>query len=620
MMALLVPFALKSLLIAGLTLGLLHLLRDRSASERNMIAHFGLLALMIMPLGSMFLPQLVVSAPILAPAPPITPVLAASSVDAAPLTTASPRLADAASLSLSDLWPLLYGFPAAALLAMTLLAVLRLLTLRARASVLVEPSWINALAHAQRRMGFKHGTALLSSNDLKSPISWGVLRPVILVNDEAIAAHGEAEAIIAHELAHVRGLDWAKLLLARIVTAIFWFNPLVWLLAREAHHLREETADDAVLAANIVNTDYAQLLVGVARHECKGILLASHGVAPGRNSLSRRVRRVLDSTLPRTPVARGFAAGMMLGVVGAAAPLAALTLTPRAAQPDTSKPYYVSAPRAAESLPAIVASSVAEATTITGHVVSTQVSAALAGQHADQARVEADRALADAKRQLAVAAPARMAVAATAASAVHPQHQADNEDDGIDAEIDRAVARAVAGRAMGADGDYAARIRAAAPQLRFDGGELAGLKAVGVTPEWLRAMLKAGYQARDVGDLTGARAVGVSPTYVAELAREGYRGIPLDDLTSMRALGVDASYIRRLRSLGRTNLSPSQLVELRALGVGAASRGRSVRPVSPVLPAWIKTRDGRPPGVPRPPEPDDPDITDDHDPDPDPDR
>jgi beta-lactamase regulating signal transducer with metallopeptidase domain len=62
----------------------------------------------------------------------------------------------------------------------------------------------------------------------------------------------------------VANFDWAKLVLARITVALFWFNPLVWLLAREAHQLREVAADDAVLAANIDDTDYAKLLVGVA--------------------------------------------------------------------------------------------------------------------------------------------------------------------------------------------------------------------------------------------------------------------------------------------------------------------------------------------------------------------
>ncbi len=65
------------------------------------------------------------------------------------------------------------------------------------------------------------------SDDLVSPVSWGVMRPVILLDSRALAATDEAEAIIAHELAHVARLDWAKLLVARIATALFWFNPFV---------------------------------------------------------------------------------------------------------------------------------------------------------------------------------------------------------------------------------------------------------------------------------------------------------------------------------------------------------------------------------------------------------
>ena len=205
---------------------------------------------------------------------------------------------------------------------------MRLIALRARADVLVDAHWLSALARAQRRMGFKHGTALLTSDELASPISWGLMRPVILLNSRAVEASGEAEAIIAHELAHVARMDWIKLLLARVATALFWFNPLVWMLAREAHQLREETADDAVLAADISDTDYAELLVGVARHECPGLLLGAHGVAPSKSSLARRVARVLDGKSVRGPAARSFALGVFVGAVLVAAPLAALTLAP----------------------------------------------------------------------------------------------------------------------------------------------------------------------------------------------------------------------------------------------------------------------------------------------------
>ncbi|MDQ3145049.1 MAG: M56 family metallopeptidase, partial [Pseudomonadota bacterium] len=288
----LVGLALKSLLIAGVTLLLLHLTRRRSSADRSWIAHLGLLALVALPLASLALPVLHIALPeALTPASPSAevaatvlepsaPALDPSAIEAFGGPIVTPAAAEATPAF--DWTPYAYAAPAIALLLITLLALLRLIALRNRAQVLVDPVWLSALAHAQRRMGFKSGTALLTSNELTSPISWGLMRPVILLNDEALAASGEAEAIIAHELAHVARLDWAKLMLARVATAIFWFNPLAWLLAREAHQLREEAADDAVLAANIADTDYAQLLVGVARHECKGLLLGAHGISPGK--------------------------------------------------------------------------------------------------------------------------------------------------------------------------------------------------------------------------------------------------------------------------------------------------------------------------------------------------
>src|SRR6185437_12017471 len=284
---------------------------------------------------------------------PVTPV----TVSTVPPSSPSVQHAAKATPALASMSPIaaamaLYAVPAAILLLITFLALVRLVALQARADVLVDGHWLSALARAQRRMGFKHGTALLTSDELASPISWGLVRPVIVLNKRAVDAADEAEAIIAHELAHVARMDWIKLLLARVATALFWFNPLVWMLAREAHQLREEAADDAVLAADISDTDYAQLLVGVARHECPGLLLGAHGVAPSKSSLARRVARVLDSKIMRGPVAGSFAAGVFVGAVAIAAPLAALTLVPSgtssarkavsssAGTKSTNAPYY----------------------------------------------------------------------------------------------------------------------------------------------------------------------------------------------------------------------------------------------------------------------------------------
>ena len=97
------------------------------------------------------------------------------------------------------------------------------------------------------------------SDQVPAPLSWGWHVPVILINRDALAHPSEAEAIIAHEAAHLARLDWPRLLAARFAVALFWFNPLVWLLERR--HLQDvEEAADAEAARRVEPTRYAQTL------------------------------------------------------------------------------------------------------------------------------------------------------------------------------------------------------------------------------------------------------------------------------------------------------------------------------------------------------------------------
>jgi beta-lactamase regulating signal transducer with metallopeptidase domain len=570
MMHVLIEIALKSVLIAGLTLGLLQLMKSRSAAERSWVAHIGLLALLIMAFAPLVMPSWNVEAPALlgqapaveAPAQAVLPSTAASPVVRA---TSAPSTAAPAS-ALSSISPVaatsaLYAIPAVILLFLTFVALARLVALRARADVLVDGHWLSALARAQRRMGFKHGTALLTSDDLASPISWGLMRPVILLNSRAVEAADEAEAIIAHELAHVARMDWAKLLLARIATALFWFNPLVWMLAREAHQLREEAADDSVLAADIDDTDYAQLLVGVARHECPGLLLGAHGVAPSKSSLARRVARVLDGKSVRGPVARSFGLGVFVGAALVAAPLAALTLSPKqpAAGKETlaadkaagSKPYYVPSEPPAD-LPHIIAQGVSTSVSTAAAAVARQ-DVAVDVDPDDIAEAQRDAAHDMAIEQAKAAAERTRETGQTVAEEIRKSHRNVEQTLGITPE-------------------YIGAMRSAAPQFaRLEPSEFAGMKAVGVTPEFARALVSAGFPAISAEDLAAARAVGLTGDYVRQLRSAGVRG-DLDDFVSLRAMGIDPSFVQRARRAGYNSMSADELIELKALGTIANPR------------------------------------------------
>ena len=176
-MSVLIAIALKSLLVAGLTLGLLQLMKQRSAAERSWVAHIGLLALVIMAFAPLALPSWSVEAPaLLGQAPKIES--AAPATQAAPVVVTTPAIAPTVApvaakpkLSTAAAATAIYAVPAALLLFITFLALARLIALRARAEVLVDGHWLTALARAQRRMGFKHGTAVLTSNALAAPLS-----------------------------------------------------------------------------------------------------------------------------------------------------------------------------------------------------------------------------------------------------------------------------------------------------------------------------------------------------------------------------------------------------------------------------------------------------------------
>jgi bla regulator protein BlaR1 len=540
------PLAAKSLVVAAVALGLLKIAERRSASDRSLIAHLALLALALLPLAAIALPALEVVGPaFLRPAPVEQTAIAASTPTAPEVAVAETmfRSDPAAAVSGPVDWAFwAYVAPAALLVLLTLIAVGRLVILKARANVLVDPHWLSALAQAQRRMGFKNGTALLTSNELRSPVSWGLMRPVIVLNGEAVQARSEAEAIIAHELAHVTRLDWVKLLLSRIVVAMYWFNPLVWVLAREAHQLREEAADDAVLASNIEDTEYAKLLVGIARHECRGLLIGAHGVAPSRKSLSRRVRRVLDAASARAPGGWRWSSAAAFFAAGMAVPIAALQFVEPTMAASETRPATVASADHPDHTFAITSRHVDSAGRTT--FVSRNDTPNAGSSYYPVRPVRPVVPVADVERSVRIALAEGRDAAESARSA-----------------IDRAIEL----KAVGATAAYAAAMREALPRLDHD--DIVQLKAIGATPEYVRDLARSGYRNLDSDDIAEARAMNIDGAYIRGMAAAGYGRLSMDQLVELRAAGVTPGDVARYRRVSRQLPSVDDLIEAKAAGL-----------------------------------------------------
>ncbi|MGX7894644.1 M56 family metallopeptidase [Tsuneonella sp. HG222] len=576
--ALLIELALKSALLAGGMLLVLRFARIRSAAQRSWLAHLGLLGLVLLPAATFLLPSwnplpkdmaIAADEPASLDGPVAFPVLADAPGPDEGATTSAPLEATAAATpstmpDAGELAVWVYLLPAALLLLTMLIAVVRLGAMHRRAQVLVDSTWLSALAQAQRRMGFKHGTALLVSPELRSPVSWGLMRPIILLSDDTVDATGEAEAIIAHELAHVARLDWAKLLLARLACALFWFNPLVWRLAREAHQLREEAADDAVLLSEVDDAAYASLLVNAARHDNKAMLIAAHGVAPAKDSLKRRITRVLDRDIARGPAGNTWSAICVTALVLVAAPLAAFD--PAAKAPGE--------------------------TIFTGSdAVANHLDEKMPGKLIEKT---IERAASDAVAALPFVDAGTGPLVIGGDEANHGR---------ASQEIDNLVAY----KALDMTPEYIASIRDAG-FANADMEQLLEAKAVGVTPEFARTV-RGWDRSASLDDVVEAKAIGLTPAYFGEM-KSLFRDAGSEDISQLKAVGVTLAFAREMRALfpgadaeavsemKAVGVTPEFVREMRRQGMSARDTDDVVE--ARVMSSHLRGRPGQPVAITRP--------------------
>lgn len=178
-----------------------------------------------------------------------------------------------------------------------------------------------------REMGFRRPPALRRSAAVDSPMAVGLLRPMLLLPEEAFQPR-ELDFILRHELIHCRRHDlWYKLVLL-CANALHWFNPLIWLLRREAERDLELTCDSAVVAGADPETRRAYsetLLSSVRRRRERGLL--STQFYGGERALKERFRNILGK--------RGHRAGTALPVLALLVTAAAAgSVGVRAAAPE----------------------------------------------------------------------------------------------------------------------------------------------------------------------------------------------------------------------------------------------------------------------------------------------
>src|SRR5271169_2222831 len=156
----------------------------------------------------------------------------------------------------------------------------------------LHPSLRNSLVEAQtdRRV------TLCSCDVVRVPAAIGYFRPAVIFPAWVLQETPPAElnAILTHELAHLRRWDDWTNLVQKIVKAVFYFHPAVWFIESRLSLEREMACDDAVLAANFSPRAYAESLVGLAEKSFlrSGVQLAQAAVSHVQQ-LKMRIAQIL---------------------------------------------------------------------------------------------------------------------------------------------------------------------------------------------------------------------------------------------------------------------------------------------------------------------------------------
>jgi beta-lactamase regulating signal transducer with metallopeptidase domain len=167
-------------------------------------------------------------------------------------------------------------------------------------SAALPPVWQARFDVLQQALGVTRVVRVRLAERVASPFTAHVLRPLVWLPLSLLTQlpRDQVEALLAHELAHIRRLDWCWNTMQCAVEAVLFHHPAMWWLSRRVREEREHACDDLAVAVCGDPVVLAQALAGLqGRGRPVGpprLALAAQG-----GFLVRRIRHLLSSTPPR---------------------------------------------------------------------------------------------------------------------------------------------------------------------------------------------------------------------------------------------------------------------------------------------------------------------------------
>ncbi len=208
--------------------------------------------------------------------------------------------------------------------------------LRRTAIVNEDAHWQQYVKDLSAKMGIRRFVSLAESGMAKVPLVIGHFKPLILIPVGLITAlpPGELEAILIHELAHIRRRDYLVNLLQSLLEILFFFNPAIWWISSLIRAEREHCCDDIALAQTSSKKNYIQALVACEEYQLP-VQAYAMALKGSKKHLVTRVKRIISNNNASLNLMEKSMLAICL--VAAGLLMAAFTNKKQAGNTDTTK-------------------------------------------------------------------------------------------------------------------------------------------------------------------------------------------------------------------------------------------------------------------------------------------
>lgn len=424
--------------------------------------------------------------------------------------------------------------------------------------------WQERLKRLQQRLEISRPIRLCESAIAEVPAVIGWLRPVILMPAGAVTglAPLQLEALLAHELAHVRRHDYVVNLMQTVVETLLFYHPAVWWVGKRIRAERENCCDDLAVSVCGDVLTYARALT---RLEQMRTGTPEFAMAANAGSLVERIRRLLAPKLISPKLGAPKDARHTVApdwITPTAVLLSAIGIW---AASGIESFYHHKAQLAAFRLPDAIAAQglrvgpieISQAVPVT-EVETEPPQIPTAAGLAQPERAETPEPQPAPPPDPDPPQPPPPPPAATRPGGYI----------GALAEAGYAglsVDQLIAFKTHGVTPEYARAMQAAG--LKPTPDQLVAMSIHGVTPGFVNQMKSAGFSNLTVDQLVALSIHGVRPDFVNQVKSAGYPNITIDQLLALRIHGAAPDYVTQIKDLGLGAPTVDQLIAMLIQGV-----------------------------------------------------